>query len=313
VTALPRAGLEFVNEAATIVLPCRWCGAPLPLDIQTGEVRCLHCHAATRIDGVHLQRAREHLGRLDALRRRGEEALSEEDHYRRAKRPSFGLAAVLGLNVALVGGGFLFVLARERLTQAWGSVWANLLLVPLAVVAFLLVSVGCYAAITWRRRIPLAASTAPLAMVRCAQCGASLPVVADRQLQCPFCQVELLAGPATHQGIEVAAEASVQDFEDRSYQSRRAFAYSQERQRQIGMAVARGWVGLCSGSLVGLLGGGLAANLPILAPAGEGLPMLVGAGLGAALGFGIGLGVSFRIIRARRERDNDPQRDTDPG
>ena len=132
-----------------------------------------------------LTRARAHLGALDELRQRGGEALGEAAHYQRMGRSWIGFAGAIGLNVAMVGGAWLWYFAREALAGVTGQLLANVVMVPLAIIGVIAVMVGWAGFLTYRKKKRAEFTAVEVGVVSCDHCGATVPVALGREPAAP--------------------------------------------------------------------------------------------------------------------------------
>jgi hypothetical protein len=100
-------------------VPCRECGASLPLEIASGISRCDFCRREQQLDGPVLERAREHLRRLTELEIAASADLAEGTYWRGLRRPV--LLIGLGANAALLGLALLGVAMSNALERRSGG------------------------------------------------------------------------------------------------------------------------------------------------------------------------------------------------
>lgn len=199
-----------------------------------------------------LVRARAHLGALAELQQRGGEALGEVAYYKRMGRSWIGFAGAIGLNVVMVGGGWLWYFARETLAEVTGQLLANVVMVPIGIIGIIAVMVGWAGFLSYRKKKRAEFTSVEVGAVSCGHCGATVPVALGRELRCPFCEAELVSGDGTARLTEAAAQQQVQQLELRALDERNAYHEKVIQQVHKGNKVGRIWMGICFGSIAGI-------------------------------------------------------------
>jgi hypothetical protein len=277
-------------------VPCRQCGAPLPLDLETGLVRCGFCRSSQRLEGPAVERVRVHLGELRSLAAEAEQSRGDAELYRRRGSTAWSLTVGLLLNAAMVGAGWAGTQVARWLEPRIGSALTAVVLFPAALAALFAILAGWAVLFSYRGKREAVLPAVAIGRARCSGCGATLPVKLGTLPRCPFCHAELLLD-------EVLAEAA--EGEAQAYAQRAADDARAERLRlehKVADGIARGrvlgnvWAGLCIGSLVGmvivcLVAIGLTGQDPMR---GSGSVPLGGAAGGALLGALVGLRLARR-------------------
>ncbi len=200
-----------------IELPCRECGAPLPIDLGAGSIHCAFCNRGWPLDGPEIQRVRAHLAGLEEKRAAFNESAGEVAPQRRQRSPIWHL--VLALSYTLPIG------AGVALQAAGGPAWLEWLVIASG---FALWAVTIHLMLR-RRKMHLRLPTLSIRQAQCDRCGARVPVVAGEALRCPFCRADLLPAEATTREIERAADAHVRQ-ESQLAQAERDATYERNEQ-----------------------------------------------------------------------------------
>jgi hypothetical protein len=160
-----------------------------------------------------LERARRHVAAIAALEDEAAGAAAEADYQRQRRRLGWGflqplLPLLVGLYVIVglgVGASSQFILdpvlskwiGEEPAGFVGGivalSIWGAFVALPLTLRA-------------GRRKIALALPASTIGTLGCPGCGASVPVVYGRAMECPFCAAPLLANDAANRAEESVAE-----------------------------------------------------------------------------------------------------------
>nr|HEX4316272.1 hypothetical protein [Kofleriaceae bacterium] len=224
-------------------MPCRACGAPLPLDLERDGVTCSSCGHAQPLDVPMVRRVRAHLATLARASARAGDQASEADYYRRWRSKVYGFAAVLGLNAVMVGGGWGLVLAESALEPRLGELAAKLVVAAFAIPGMLAVLVGWPYILSRRRKIAVS-PRASLGRARCAACGASVPVKQGDLPACPCCDARLLPDAASMDRARADAEVLVRATAAEAQAEREAYTTGLERDVRRGRAISAGWYGV---------------------------------------------------------------------
>lgn len=272
-------------------VPCRTCGAPLPLAPALVSAACASCGTSQPLDVAAVARVRAHLAALAGASARAGDNASEADYYRRWRSKAYGYAAVLGLNAVMVGGGWGLVFAYRALEGLAGDAVATLVMGAIGVVALLVVCVGWAYVLARRKEIAIHARPS-VGRARCAACGASLPVRSGALPECPFCEATLLPDVASMARARADLERLVDATAAEAQGERDAYASGLRRAEQHGRTV----MAIVYGALVGMMVFGMA--LIALVDSSVGSPLLDGA---AIVGSGTaGAWAGIRIARWRR-------------
>lgn len=236
-----------MSDPYAVHIPCVSCRAPLALDMRRGAARCGHCDHEQPIAPEILTRVRAHLEVLGGLEQRVGDAKAEAAYYKRLGNSSNTFLGVIALNLALVGGGWVWFLAREALAGVVGIVLANLIMIPLAVVALLAVVAGWGTFLSYRKK--MRAELSAVEVVGCDHCGASIPAAVGRALRCPFCEAELLSGLAAMRRAEGAARRQAGQVQQTVVHAQQAYVDQATRQLSKGRKFGRIWAGICFGAM----------------------------------------------------------------
>ncbi|NOY91608.1 MAG: hypothetical protein GXP55_10440 [Deltaproteobacteria bacterium] len=191
---------DVANAHRAVAVPCNGCGASLPLDPGSAEVRCPHCQSVTLVDAQWRRSADAYRSDIDDLR--NQEIVARRLAALHEQGGKYGgrivrWAVPLGLLVAW------WVIAVSSGIAAKLPIWANLAWVSLMVGAMLRIAQAMVLTV----RSPDMKQMAAMACAQCSTCGGFVAFTEGKAVAaCGYCRSTALKPSSLAQEfLELAA------------------------------------------------------------------------------------------------------------
>jgi hypothetical protein len=228
--------VERVDPARAVSIPCRGCGAPLPIDLSSGRSVCIFCGRPAELGGEAIARVRGYLAGMDEALRRASTAATEADRDRRWRgrldSPRWILGYLLATSPLVVLGPWWSLGRGTEMIASLAASWfdvalsrgsASRIAFLVSIVATSPVALLAHALFKGRRRqvsVRLPAQT--VGSARCSHCGAELPMLPGQGTErCPFCASALVTVEAARHGLAAAREAEQEHERARQHERAR--------------------------------------------------------------------------------------------
>jgi hypothetical protein len=279
----------LVDPARAVSIPCRGCGAPLPIDLSSARSVCSFCGRPEKLGGDAIWRVRRYLAGIDEALRRASAAATQATRDRRWRgrldSPRWVLLYLLATAPLLVLGPWWTLGPGADLVAARAASWFDVALSRGSATraAFLVFALGVAGPVGLlaraifkgrRRRVAVNLPADAVGPARCSHCGAELPMLLGQGTdRCPFCASELVTVEAARQGLAAAREAEQEHEQARLYERERVESALAAPRQFAGMYKSMAWsavfVLLVAGSVIAYraLQGQPIFDSPPLAPA----------------------------------------------